>query len=298
MPWLFPKGYLAVDFFFMLSGYVLSRTYDTRLGSGELTMATFMKRRFRLLWPTMALATIIGLPVLIWFPAEARWIVFLLNLFFIPLIVGINCYPMNGPTWSIFFELWANAVHAAFLHSLSVRRLAIVAVASGGLTLGFAAAWGSLDIGGEASSFYTGLPRSLMSYTIGMIMWRALRDRPPLAIPMPLTVAMLPVAAFLPVHNGMADVLIVLTLAPTLIIGGLNFSAGRIGLALGALSFPIYAFHGPAMGLVINAAPGVLYSVALGTAGALAIHAAFKARAFIVSHRSPRPDSSSPSRWS
>src|SRR3954471_17744990 len=55
------NAYLAVDFFFMLSGYVMARTYEARLADG-LPPAAFIAARFRRLWPTMFVAGMLGLP--------------------------------------------------------------------------------------------------------------------------------------------------------------------------------------------------------------------------------------------
>lgn len=46
----FNHGYLAVDFFFMLSGFVISYAYDDRWG-GSFTMKDFFKRRLIRLHP-------------------------------------------------------------------------------------------------------------------------------------------------------------------------------------------------------------------------------------------------------
>lgn len=60
--WL-AHGYLAVDFFFMLSGYVMARTYEQRLSEGYGAWR-FMAARYRRLWPVMALGTLFGAPLL------------------------------------------------------------------------------------------------------------------------------------------------------------------------------------------------------------------------------------------
>ena len=53
-------GYLAVDFFFMLSGFVIGYAYDDRL-SGGMSIWSFFKRRLVRLHPMLVVGTILGL---------------------------------------------------------------------------------------------------------------------------------------------------------------------------------------------------------------------------------------------
>ena len=51
-------GYLAVDFFFMLSGFVISYAYDDRWG--KLSLGEFFKRRLIRLHPMVVMGVLIG----------------------------------------------------------------------------------------------------------------------------------------------------------------------------------------------------------------------------------------------
>ena len=109
-PRLFAKSYLAVDLFFMLSGYVMARTYEPRMAQG-LAPLRFLLTRYRRLWPVMAIGCLIGLPKLFVdtpnpavFTAAAT-----LNLLLLPLPWKELAFPMNIPAWSIFLELAAIA---------------------------------------------------------------------------------------------------------------------------------------------------------------------------------------------
>jgi peptidoglycan/LPS O-acetylase OafA/YrhL len=51
-------GYLAVDFFFVLSGFVIGYAYDDRWGN--LSICDFFKRRFIRLQPMVVAGSIIG----------------------------------------------------------------------------------------------------------------------------------------------------------------------------------------------------------------------------------------------
>ena len=114
-------GYLAVDFFFILSGFVIGYAYDSRWKSG-LTLGSFFKRRLIRLHPMVIMGVIIGA---IGFATEGftRWdgsatpvsmvlLCMLSSFFMIPAVPGAahevrgngEMFPLNGPTWSLFFE--------------------------------------------------------------------------------------------------------------------------------------------------------------------------------------------------
>lgn len=51
-------GYLAVDFFFLLSGFVMGYAYDDRWG--KMTVGSFLKRRVERLQPMVILGMTLG----------------------------------------------------------------------------------------------------------------------------------------------------------------------------------------------------------------------------------------------
>lgn len=141
-------GYLAVDFFFMLSGFVIAYAYDDRWK----TMKTidFIKRRVIRLQPMVVMGAIIGGLLFytqgceVWDVSQvtilALVVATLLNAFAIPCTPGFEVrglgemYPLNGPTWSLFFEYIGNILYALFIRKLSTVALtALVIVAGFGL---------------------------------------------------------------------------------------------------------------------------------------------------------------------
>ncbi len=130
-------GYLAVDFFFLLSGFVLGYAYDDRWG--RMTYLDFLRRRLIRLQPLVILGTLLGAACFYWgasavCPAIATtpfWkllAVAAVGLALIPIPVSwdirgwAEMYPLNGPAWSLFFEYIANAAYALVLRRLGVRR--------------------------------------------------------------------------------------------------------------------------------------------------------------------------------
>lgn len=143
-------GYLAVDFFFILSGFVIGYAYDDRWNRMSLT--DFFKRRLVRLHPLVVMGTLIGalmfyigdnprLPLV----GETPWwqvlLIMLLGMTMLPALKQWDIRgwgetnPLNGPTWSLMWEYVANIVYALFLRRLSKVVLGIFVVCSAVLTL-------------------------------------------------------------------------------------------------------------------------------------------------------------------
>ena len=125
---LLNHGYLAVDFFFVLSGFVVGYAYDSRWSQG-MTFGNFCKRRIIRLQPMLIFGTIVG--ALLFYmqgdhPAFGPimqtpwWIVVLLTIIGgtvlpIPKSWDIRGWaefnPLNGATWSLLWEYLANFLY-------------------------------------------------------------------------------------------------------------------------------------------------------------------------------------------
>ena len=267
------KGYLAVDFFMMLSGYVMARTYEGRMASG-LGTAGFVQLRYRRLWLTMAIGSLIGIPYL-WWAAGGEPLVFLaafaLNLALIPAPLDNQLFPLNGPGWSIFYELIANAVHAALLWRLSNRSLLALVVGLLVLLAAFARIKGDVDFGALAPHFGPALIRSLAAYTGGVLLWRWWQDKPGFAVPARWPFVVLPLLMLAPfaAFGWGFDLLFIALICPLLIAGGLQLKgAPRWAVWSGMLSFPLYAVHVPVLRTAhlagISPLPAVLLALLAG----------------------------------
>lgn len=253
-PALMPRGYLAVDFFFVLSGYVMARTYERRLG-GTLTSAEFLIARFRRLWPTMLVGALLFIPFL---PEGAKdedvhlLVPLVLNLVLLPSPTTKNYFPLNIPAWSIFFELAANVLHGVLLHRLQTRGLAgICLIALAGLAW-WARQLGDLDIGSQHGELAAGLCRVTFTYSLGIIIWRTWGERE--ASPVFGLLALLAMPLLLALPDSLSedlwsvDLAFVVIAAPLLLLGGLALTQGRkLATLAGELSFPLYAVHYPVL---------------------------------------------------
>ena len=113
---LLNHGYLAVDFFFALSGFVIGYAYDDRWGKG-MTIWTFFKRRLIRLHPLVILGTLLGAILFYFQDGKNEWtriadvsplrliVVMLICFTMLPCgksldVRGWNeTNPLNGPVW-------------------------------------------------------------------------------------------------------------------------------------------------------------------------------------------------------
>jgi len=111
-------GYLAVDFFFLLSGFVVAYAYDDRWN--QFSQWDFYKRRLVRLQPMVVMGSIIGAALFYFgagsvvFPPIAAtpvWkliIVMIIGATLIPVPLSMDIrgwtemHPLNGPAWSLF----------------------------------------------------------------------------------------------------------------------------------------------------------------------------------------------------
>lgn len=130
-------GYLAVDFFFLLSGFVIAYAYDDRWE--RMSVKDFFRRRLIRLHPMLVMGAVIG-GLMFYTQGCEFWqvgtvslgsllVAVLMNTLLIPATPRIEVrgigemYPLNGPTWSLFFEYIANILYALVLRRLSLPQL-------------------------------------------------------------------------------------------------------------------------------------------------------------------------------
>lgn len=264
------NGYLAVDLFFMLSGYVMARTFEPRMAQG-MSAGAFLRMRILRLWPTMLLGGLLCLPFFLADHGPVLWPVALANLIMIPVPMFGQAFLLNGPAWSIFFELLANGLHAAGLWRLAPVRLVLLACTMAVVLACFAAfTMDSLEVGMRTEGFLAGIPRVLLSYTLGIVLFRWWRDRPPAPVPGWIALALLPLyIAFNGWQGGYRwplDFLFIVFGMPLAMAGALRMrNVPRWTVWLGAISFPLYAVHESVLlaGERLGVAPPVQVAAAL-----------------------------------
>ena len=253
-PELSPRAYLAVDFFFVLSGFVMARTYEPKLAKG-LGGERFFRLRYLRLWPTIAFGCLLFIPFVL--DAAGGFnrtfaTVFILNMLLLPAPSEREYFPLNLPAWSIFFELLANAVHGFVLWRLSTRTLITLAAF---FLLGLAwqaRRFGNLDLGAGAGEFLAGTLRVGFSYALGILLWRTWGERQVSALAGLAAIVAMPLLFGVQlgdhIRPWLADLAFVAIASPLILIGGLAIRrGGRLATLAGELSFPLYATHFPVL---------------------------------------------------
>lgn len=188
-------GYLAVDFFFILSGFVVGYAYDNRWGK-TLTLAGFFRRRLIRLQPMVCMGAVIGAASFLlsgmerWDGTHATlWLTFLAfvcGCLMLPALPGMprevrgngEMFPLNGPCWSLFFEYVGNIVYALFIRRLSTRLLALLSFALCCALAWFAvtdqSGYGSIGVGWtvDRTNILGGSLRMLCPFTMGLLLSR------------------------------------------------------------------------------------------------------------------------------
>ena len=194
-------GYLAVDFFFVLSGFVIGYAYDDRWD--RMSTWSFFKRRLIRLHPMVVAGTLFG--ACLFFFGESDyfsliggtepWKFFLcivLGLLMIPVGTGLDIRgwgetnSLNGPNWSLTFEYIGNILYAFVLRRLPTVVLGMLCVASAFLTMNLALGWDVFGffaqpkydvIGGWSitpDQMYVGFSRLLYPFLCGLLISRLL----------------------------------------------------------------------------------------------------------------------------
>lgn len=269
----FAGGHLAVDFFFMLSGFVMTRTYEQRLREGRIAPLRFVAMRFARLWPVMAIGAALGLNVALaaGTPPDALLVPFALAL----LLPGSASTPylLNLPAWSIFYEVLANAIHALGLARLGNRALAgVLAVMLAGFLAAFAVTGFPRILAETSVAMQLAVVfRALLSYGIGMLAFRLVGDHPPVRVPLWCGLLLLP--GYVALVSWWAfplwPVPFVLVVAPLVLLSGLDRTAPpRLSHILGTISFPLYAVHFPILSAAALAGLDAASALALCVAAA------------------------------
>lgn len=268
-------GYLAVDFFFALSGFVIGHAYDDRWH--KMSLAAFFKRRLIRLHPMIIAGMVIGaigfyfaastvlFPAISQTPVWKMLLVLLIGITLLPVPLALDIrgwtemHPLNGPAWSLFFEYIANIFYALILRKLPNAVLAVLALVAGALLIQLAVSSGDI-IGGwslEPAQLRIGFTRLAYPFLAGLLLSRIFKPgRINYAFGI-CSFLLLLILAFprLGGHeqlwmNGLYDSLSVIILFPLVLFTGAsgeikNPNARKLCNFLGDISYPLYITHYP-----------------------------------------------------
>ena len=269
-------GYMAVDFFFLLSGFVIAYAYDDRWP--KMTQWEFYKRRLIRLQPMVIVGSIIGaalfyfqkspaFPLVAGTPVWKMLLVMLVGFTLIPLLPSMDIrgwsemHPLDGPGWSLFFEYLANIGYAVGVRKLSNKALGVLVALSGAFLVQVLVLGPRGDvIGGwavNAPQLHIGFARLLYPFLAGILlerMGRLLRVKHAFAICSLLLIVTFSLPRFGgPTHlwvNGLYEAFCIIVVFPIVVSMGAGdqlSSPGAIKLCrfLGQLSYPLYITHYP-----------------------------------------------------
>jgi peptidoglycan/LPS O-acetylase OafA/YrhL len=261
---LAPRAYLAVDLFFLLSGFVLEHAYGARLADGWNPLK-FLNKRFARLYPLYALGLVIAIAAVGSALLRHRASAWTWDQLALAAATGIvmlpawlksdhRLYALDFPAWTLLAELAVNLVWVAVYKWLNRWTLvAWIGVAAGVLTV-LGLDHGSLNGGTDWDTAPLGFARAFFAFPVGVLLRRGARGPLPAGAGL-LALAVAALVLYLPGVSGAAyDLAVALVLWPAVIaVGAAGEARGPVRsacIALGAVSFAAYVTAVPIYGLV------------------------------------------------
>ncbi len=277
----FNHGYLAVDFFFILSGFVVAYAYDDRWG--KMRVKDFLKRRLVRLHPMIVMGFILG-AITFLIQGSVKWdgtatsvsmvmLALLLSMFLIPSYPGAGyevrgngeMFPLNGPTWSLFFEYIGNILYALIIRRMSTKWLKVFVVFMAIGLFSFAVYFSEFKAMGVGwtlggNNFTGGMLRLLFAFSAGLLMSRLFKATNirgafwlcSLAIVVLLSMPYISGNPEVSWVNGLYDALVIILVFPLLVYLGASGKTTdkfttKMCKFLGDISYPLYMVHYPFM---------------------------------------------------
>lgn len=269
-------GYLAVDFFFILSGFVIGYAYDDRWN--RMTLSGFFKRRLVRLQPMVVMGMIIG-ACLFYFSDSPKWpmihtiplwaviLTMLVGFTLIPLPPSMDIrgwqemHPLNGPGWSLFYEYVANILYAIGVRKFSKKALTVLVMISGAYLIYYAVNSKSGDLMGgwtlNREQLTIGFTRLMYPFFGGLLLSRMINISK-IKGSFLISSALIALVLFMPRiggedhrwMNGLYESLTVVLIFPAIIYIAASGAVSKgiesnLCKFLGDISYPIYITHFP-----------------------------------------------------
>jgi len=267
-------GYLAVDFFFLLSGFVMGYAYDDRWN--RMTTGNFFKRRIIRLQPMVVLGMTLGAigfyftdstiwPLIHTIPAWKMLLVMLIGYTILPVPLSLDIrgwqemHPLNSVGWSLFFEYIANILYAIWIRKFTKTALTILVILSAIALAQLAITNGDLSGGWtlNAEQVRIGLTRTMFPFFAGLLLSRVSRPKRIKNAFLWCSV-LIAIVLYMPRiggaqnlwMNGIYESVCIIIVFPLIVYLGasgviINAKEQQLCKFLGDISYPLYLVHYP-----------------------------------------------------
>jgi peptidoglycan/LPS O-acetylase OafA/YrhL len=253
-------AHLAVDFFLLLSGFVVSHSYDDKIGGGW-SVARFMAVRAARLYPMIIAGSLLGSIIIF-----SRVVIFkdlslfgailatMANLFMFPTRQLLHIrpwgFPLNSPFWSLSVEFIINVIYCAAFRYLKLPVIALLVALGVGVSIWTASLRHTLDVGPLYAEYGLGLARALYPFSMGVLICRLSTRIPSPRVDLVPLALLLIGALLLPIsRDWRVELVLTVVVFPAIVVASIHAVArGRVAAFsrwLGKLSFPMYATHYP-----------------------------------------------------
>lgn len=264
---VFDHVYLAVDCFYVISGFVIAHSFDPKLATG-MSFPRFAWLRILRLYPMIVIGVLLGSVTLValWRmqPGISPFAILqaiVSGLLLIPTTALAQfkpwVFPANSPHWSLSFEMVACLTYALSFRFLKGRVLIIVTLLAA-VALATVSRLGSgLDIGYRVSDYALAFGRVFYPFFIGVMIRRSpffaakSSNWGYLAIPILLVVLINPIPASWQ-YDAIVDIF-ALPLLVFLVASSKRSPLDSCAAVAGEISYPLYAIHFPLVVAFSNA---------------------------------------------
>ncbi len=265
--WVVPHGYLAVDCFFVMSGFVMAHAFDDKLKAG-MTLRDFALHRFLRLYPLILAGVAFGAVSVIGFclvtpgvPKLAAIEAIAAGAVLLPTdaLARFKPYdfPVNIAFWSLSYEVILCIGYAVVARFLTGWRMIAALVVAGSAVLYLATSKQGMDIGFRLGDFGPGFGRVVYPFLMGIFLRRLPTFTPQrnawgyIAIPLIGLVLVNPIPA-----GGLYDLVASIAVIPFLVWLAATARGiapfDRVAAWAGTLSYPLYALHFPIVVVMAN----------------------------------------------
>jgi peptidoglycan/LPS O-acetylase OafA/YrhL len=264
LSWM-PRAWMAVDLFFILSGFVLMHSYSQKIGDGRLDFLAFFKIRLTRLMPLYLVGLFLGYLSMTYScrlpggSCEAHVLpAVVYGMFMLPYFTeamwpfGTNfeqiIFPLNGPAWSLLFELLVNLLFFYWIAIWKRQHLWLVISIAFITLVGAYFFKGSVNGGWGENNFLVGFPRVIYHFFIGVLIYTmylrfGLKSKPVAYI------SVVCLLIFFAINSSLTSMFSLFILAPFIVLANakITFSGYTENICtwLGDISYPLYIVHWP-----------------------------------------------------